>query len=174
MKRNFFSRDRQLAREERRRARQRAIIEAVRQQGRDILSSPNYRNTRAHIQHGDMTVRRHTMDVARYSLFISQKLRIHCDEQALIRGALLHDYFLYDWHDKEHVNIARLHGFRHPGIALNNAEKEYQLTARERDIIKKHMWPLTITPPTCKEAWIVTMADKYCSLLETVRLHKRH
>lgn len=174
MKRRIFFWEQREARIERKRAKQKAIIEEVRRQGSDILASQNYRRTRGHIQHGDMTVQRHTMDVARYSLFISRKLRIRCDTQALIRGALLHDYFLYDWHDKEHINIARLHGFRHPQIALANAEKEYELTEREKDIIAKHMWPLTVVPPACREAWIVTAADKYCSFMETVRLHKRH
>lgn len=84
----------------------------------------------------------------------------------------MHDYFLYDWHDKDHVKIHRLHGFFHPGIALDNALKEYNLNSRQADIIKKHMWPLTIVPPMCREAWIVTMADKYCSLLETMRLRQ--
>ena len=92
----------------------------------------------------------------------------------LVRGALLHDYFLYDWHDKYHRDIKRLHGFYHPGIALRNAMKEYELTKREQDIIKKHMWPLTVIPPLCREAWIVTMADKYCSMLETMKIHKEH
>ncbi|NLL80337.1 MAG: HD domain-containing protein [Clostridiales bacterium] len=174
MNRRIFFWEQREVRRERRRAKQRAIIAEVQRQGRDILGSRNYRQTREHIQHGDMTVQRHTMDVARYSLFISEKLGIACDKQALIRGALLHDYFLYDWHDKEHVNIARLHGFRHPRIARENAEKEYDLSEREKDIIEKHMWPLTVVPPTCREAWIVTTADKYCSLMETLRLHKRH
>lgn len=88
MLRRIFSREEQEARRERRRSRQRAIIAEVRQSGGDILESYNYRQTREHIQHGDMTVQRHTMDVARYSLFISQKLRIACDRDALIRGAL--------------------------------------------------------------------------------------
>ncbi len=46
------------------------------------------------------------------------------------------------------------------------------MTARERDIIKKHMWPLTVVPPMCREAWIVTTADKYCSLMETLYIHE--
>ena len=84
----------------------------------------------------------------------------------------MHDYFLYDWHDKTRKNYQRLHGFYHPGIALKNASMEYPLTLREKDIIKKHMWPLTVVPPLCREAWIVTTADKYCSLLETLRLRR--
>ena len=104
--------------------------------------------------------------MAKYSLAISEKLErlgVRCKKAELVRGALLHDYFLYDWHNSGREG--RLHGFYHPGIALRNAMKEYKLTPREKDIIKKHMWPLTIVPPMCREAWIVTTADKWCSLL---------
>ena len=138
----------------------------------DILKSENFKNTRNYIQHGSMSVHSHCMDVAGKSIAISKFLGIRCNERDLVRGALLHDYFLYDWHNKNRENYQFLHGFYHPGIALKNASKEYKLTPRERDIIKKHMWPLTVTPPRCREAWIVTMADKYCSLLETLRLHR--
>ena len=138
----------------------------------DIIASENFRNTRNYIQHGSMPVYRHCMDVADQSIKISKLLRVNCNERELIRGALLHDYFLYDWHDKYRDNYQRLHGFYHPGIALKNAQKEYGLSDREKDIIKKHMWPLTIIPPACREAWIVTAADKYCSLLETLKLRR--
>ena len=138
----------------------------------DIIASENFRSTRNYIQHGSMPVYRHCMDVADQSIKISKLLRVNCNERELIRGALLHDYFLYDWHDKYRDNYQRLHGFYHPGIALRNAQKEYSLSDREKDIIKKHMWPLTIVPPACREAWIVTAADKYCSLLETLKLRR--
>ncbi|MCM1100941.1 MAG: phosphohydrolase [Acetatifactor muris] len=154
--------------------RQRDLNRKIRMAASDILQSDNFRSTRKHIQHGNMTVNSHCMDVARYSLAISEKLHISCNRRELIRGALLHDYFLYDWHSKEHLPVYRLHGFFHPGTALKNASEEYELTPRERDIIKKHMWPLTIVPPMCREAWIVTTADKWCSLLETLRIHKGH
>lgn len=145
----------------------------IKQNGRDILSSKHHKQTKQDIQHGNMSVRQHEINVARYSLLISEKLGISCDRRALVRGALLHDFFRYDWHDREHSSILRLHGLHHPGIALKNAEKEFALSSVEKEIIKKHMWPLTIVPPTCREAWIVSAADKYCSLMETVRLHRK-
>lgn len=138
----------------------------------DILDSENFKSTRNYIQHGTIPVHTHCVDVAGKSIAISKFLHIHCNERDLIRGALLHDYFLYDWHDKNRENYQFLHGFYHPGIALKNASKEYDLSPREKDIIKKHMWPLTLIPPRCREAWIVTTADKYCSTLETLRLRK--
>lgn len=140
--------------------------------GKDILNSKNFRSSAKNTQHGTMSVLQHSINVAKYSLKINEKLGIKCQKKDLIRGALLHDYFLYDWHDKEHVQLYRLHGFHHPTTALKNACKEYQLSPREKDIIKKHMWPLTIKPPLCREAWVVTTADKYCSLMETLHIHK--
>ncbi len=138
----------------------------------DILNSANFQKTKEHIQHGNMTVNEHCINVAKTSLLIKEKLHITCNQRDLVRGALLHDYFLYDWHKKDLKNPHKLHGFYHPGRALRNAKKEYVLTKRQEDIIKKHMWPLTVVPPMCREAWIVTTADKYCSLMETFRLHK--
>lgn len=154
--------------------RQRKLYREIEKAGNDILKSKNFQKTKGYIQHGNVTVSMHSQDVAKYSLFISEKLHINCQKEELIRGALLHDYFLYDWHSENHKEICRLHGFYHPGIALKNAKKEYYLTPREQDIIKKHMWPLTIVPPMCREAWIVSLADKWCSLLETFHLHKGH
>ena len=154
--------------------RQKELHAQIRDAAGDILSSRNFYKTREYLQHGNMTVNNHCMDVAKYSLEISDKLHIRCNRRDLIRGALLHDNFLYDWHDAEHSGLRNLHGFYHPGIALRNAQKEYELSPVEQDIIKKHMWPLTVVPPMCREAWIVTTADKWCSLMETIRLHKGH
>lgn len=59
------------------------------------------------------------------------------------------------------------HGFTHPGTALHNASEDWKLTPVEREIIKKHMFPLTPIPPTCREAWLVCLADKICAAKET-------
>lgn len=154
--------------------RQKELYRQIQAAGKDILASENFNSTKKHIQHGNMTVNSHCMNVAKYSVAISEKLHIKCNKQEMIRGALLHDYFLYDWHDPDHVKIQNLHGFHHPSIALKNASAEYELTLREKEIIKKHMWPLTIVPPRCREAWIVSSADKWCSLMETFHMHKGH
>lgn len=125
--------------------------------------------TREFIQHGDVTVYAHVTSVARASLSFAERLDrvgISVDRASLLRGALLHDYFLYDWHDPDPSH--RLHGFRHPFFALARAEEDFELTPRERNIIARHMFPLVPVPPTCREAWIVCLADKWCALCETV------
>ena len=148
--------------------------EILHKHGGEVLESKRYQRLKTYIQHGDVTVFEHSIHVALCAIKLNRKLRVGCRERALIRGALLHDYFLYDWHDSDAPgNIhPKLHGFYHPGIALRNACRDFKLTPREKDIIQKHMWPLTIIPPRCREAWIVCIADKYASTLETLKLKK--
>lgn len=78
---------------------------------------------------------------------------------------LLHDLFLYDW--KTDKNHGRLHGIRHPKKALKNALKICHLSKKEQDIIKKHMWPLTLAFPLYPESYVVTFVDKYCASRES-------
>lgn len=78
--------------------------------------------TRSFIQHGTMSVHAHVISVAHASLAMAgrlERLGIRIDRASLIRGALLHDYFLYDWHDPDPSH--RLHGFTHPFVALARA-----------------------------------------------------
>ncbi len=166
--------ERKIRRQEKavRRAQRREEIKAgIERYAQDILQSRNFKKTEEFIQHGSVSVQKHCLSVAECSVRIKEKLEkigIHCQEKDLVRGALLHDYFLYDWHKNAGQDHRRLHGFYHPGVALANASREYRLSPREKDIIVKHMWPLTVRPPRCREAWIVTAADKYCSLKETL------
>lgn len=84
---------------------------------------------------------------------------------------MLHDMYLYDWHDGDPSR--KTHGFDHPEIACNNAVENFDISEKEQDIIRSHMWPLNITKiPKSKEALIINIADKYCALVETIRLNK--
>ena len=119
------------------------------------------------MQHGCTTIYQHSVHVAYVSLFLMEKWQIPLDEASLVKGALLHDYFLYDWHENDASH--RLHGFRHPGTALRNAMRDYTLNQREQNMIARHMFPLTPIPPQCREAWLVCLADKWCAMEETLR-----
>lgn len=122
----------------------------------------------AFTQHGNTSCLKHSLAVAYYSYRFALKLggeRFNLNE--LIRGALLHDYFLYDWHVKPFHEENGLHGFSHPLTAWQNATRDFSLTDRECDIIRKHMFPLTLTKiPKYRESWIVTTVDKWLSLYE--------
>ena len=124
------------------------------------------------MQHGSTSVYEHSVNVAYKSLLLAENFRLPVDKQSLVRGALLHDYFLYDWHEKNKEHS--LHGFKHPYFALRNASRDFRLNDIEKNVIVRHMFPLTPIPPKCREAWIVCMADKYCSARETMYTVKRY
>ena len=155
------------------------VTRLLHKHGGDIIHSKGFQNASGHIQHGNVSVMEHSLRVARTAVTISRGLKLKVSERDLVRGALLHDYFGYDWHNKkvgisDILHFYRMHGFTHPTTALKNAERDFKLTNRQRDIIQKHMWPLTIKPPACREAWIVTFADKVCSLSETLHLNRKN
>ena len=118
------------------------------------------------IQHGHTSVYKHCLAVTDVCCVIAALLPIHIHIREMIRGAMLHDYFLYDWHEKGDGSH-QLHGFRHPFRACKNASEDFHLTEIEIDMIKKHMFPLVPIPPMCREAWILCIADKICSTRET-------
>ena len=124
-------------------------------------------------QHGTTTVFEHCVSVAKFSLlmahYLEKKFKIKCDRDSLVRAALLHDYFLYDWHDKT-IPGHNIHGFTHPRTACINADRDFGLNDIEKDIISKHMFPLTFMPPRYRESVIVTLADKWCALCETFKV----
>ena len=132
----------------------------------DVLASGRVRQMDNYTQHGTTSTLDHVIAVAATSLRLSRGLLLKVDEQALVRGAILHDYFLYDWHDSTQAPD-RWHGFTHPGHALRNAEADFpDLTPIERDVISHHMFPFTPLPPHTKEGWLVCLADKACTVRE--------
>ncbi len=143
------------------------IVHAIQYQAKLLLAEGRLSETKQFIQHSDMSVFQHCAHVAYISCLLCVKLGIRVSWNELIRAALLHDYFLYDWHDGPPFNFK--HAFGHPGFAARNAARDYHLTRKEIQIIKCHMWPLTFVPPTCREGWIVVLADKICTLLEVGR-----
>jgi uncharacterized protein len=99
----------------------------------------------------------HVLDVSWMAYRITKFLSL--DSEATARGALLHDLFYYDWLRES----PKWHSVRHPRIALHNALQVTALSEKEQEIIKKHMWPLTIVPPRYAESWIVCFSDIYNS-----------
>lgn len=146
-----------------------AFFESV---AREIVGKARYDEMKAWISHSDVTVYQHCIKVARRAFALAERLGIACDRRALIRGALLHDYYLYDWHDPN--KGFRWHGFKHHRFALANAERDFVLSRKERNIIRSHMFPLTFWElPRCREAWLVTLADKLVATEETLKKYKK-
>ena len=118
--------------------------------------------------HGEVTTYEHCMHVVRACYWMNKRWHLHADEKVLVVAAFLHDFYLYDWHDKEIGH--RKHMFKHPEIARTNAAETFQIGPKEQHIIYTHMWPLTFRQlPTTREAWMVSLADKYCAIVELIK-----
>jgi uncharacterized protein len=135
---------------------------AVEFYGEDILNSESFSKSHKFIQHGDVSVLEHSISVSCLCVYLARKTHLKFDYKALVRGALLHDYFQYDWHEKGH----RLHGYRHADKALQNAADDYAITPIEAQMIARHMFPLNIRPPRTREGVILCIADKICTTKE--------
>ncbi|MEG1870314.1 MAG: HD domain-containing protein [Oscillospiraceae bacterium] len=134
---------------------------------KEIIDVPEINLMKNIPQHLTINCYEHSVFVAYVSFLLSRKF--NCDYAAAARGGLLHDFFLYNWRDGEHKGV---HGFAHPAIALANAEKLWELSDIEKDIISKHMWPLTPKMPKFKEAFIVNAADKICATAEILFIYR--
>lgn len=128
----------------------------------DLIDSDVVQSMDTHIHHNRITTLEHCISVAFLGFKITRKLNLN--SRAAARGGLLHDLYLYDWHKT--VPPEGLHGFCHPGIALRNAERYFDLDEREKNIILRHMWPMTILWPKYPESLIVSIVDKYCAFAE--------
>ncbi len=133
-----------------------------------LQSDKNVQKMRKYIQHGSVSTYEHCENVARLSYEIDRLFSLHSDLEVLLTGAMLHDFYLYDWHE-EGDGSHHLHGFKHAKTACENAKKHFNIDKKTSDVIYCHMWPLNPERiPRSKEAWIVCIADKYISLQESV------
>lgn len=132
---------------------------------RDIAHSEEFRKMRGYRHHIKGTLYKHSLKVAYLCYVHHKKFRLKSDITDFVRGAILHDYYLYDLHGDGEVH--KLHWFKHPKRALQNAIRRYpMLTKTQQDMIKNHMFPLTLVPPSTKEGWIVCFYDKVAAITD--------
>lgn len=137
----------------------------LRQYGGDILRSHGMAREKHFMQHGTVSVYEHSVAVALMCLQLARLLHLRTDKRSLVRGALLHDYFLYDWHIKEKGRP--LHGTHHARRAMANAQRDFGLNHIEKNMILAHMFPLNLTLPRYRESVLLCTADKICAARET-------
>lgn len=130
----------------------------------DLISHNDIQMMKQFKHHSSVTCFEHSVNVSICSYLLCKTIGL--DYKSAARGGLLHDLFLYDW------RVTKLddgkHGFVHPKIALINAERLFELNDIEKDIIIKHMFPLTLRPPMYMESMVVCMIDKLCTVLEVI------
>ena len=138
---------------------------------KDIISNPNIIALKEHVQHASNSRFYHCLYVSYCTYIICKKLKL--DYTSAARGAMLHDFYFYDWRNKNVEGQKKFHAYRHPRIALNNANDIFELNSIEQDIILKHMWPVTLAFPRYIESYIVTFIDKYCATHEILKTIKK-
>lgn len=135
----------------------------------DIIENKTVQEMKKYRQHYNTSCYDHCLEASYYCFKICKKLKL--DYKSCARAAMLHDLFLYDWRKKQ-PDRKGLHAFTHPKTAYENASKLFELNDMQKDIILKHMWPLTIKLPRYKESFILTLVDKYCALSESYNEYK--
>lgn len=102
----------------------------------------------------------HSYRVAYHTYIITKKVKLNY--KSATKAAMLHDFFYSEVQDKGSVKRLR----SHPNYAVINAKKHFNINEMEEDIISKHMFPITFSPPKYIEGWIVDLVDDYVSIYE--------
>ena len=128
----------------------------------DLINNETVQQMKNFRQHFDTSCYEHCLEVAYWSYLFCKKHNL--DYISVARAGMLHDLFLYDWR-YSHKDLGKWHAFYHPKVALNNASKLFILNNKEKDIILKHMWPVTFFQfPKYKESFIITITDKLSAI----------
>ena len=132
----------------------------------DILKNETVQEMKNYRQHCDTSCFDHCLVASYYCYKYCKKHNL--DYISCARAAMLHDLFLYDWRKRQDGRKG-LHAFTHPNTAYENASKLFDLNEKEKDIIIKHMWPITLFSfPKYRESFILTLVDKRCALNEAI------
>ena len=131
---------------------------------KELIENETVKQMKQYRQHYETTCFDHCYTVSYYCYLICSKY--HLDYKSAARAGMLHDLFLYDWR-KRQPDRKGLHAFTHGKTACENASKLFDLNEKEKDMIIKHMWPVTVSLPKSLEGFILTFVDKYCAMQES-------
>lgn len=127
----------------------------------DILYNKEFRKIDGSVHHG-LSRLEHSLRVSYYSYKLSKILLLNTKEVA--RAGLLHDFFVTKEMTRKERTIS---AFVHPKKALANAEENFTLSEREKNIIEAHMFPLVPHKiPKYMESWLVSFVDKIVATYE--------
>ena len=131
----------------------------------DLLDTEEILSMKEYEQHLEIDRLQHILGVSYLSYKICKKLG--WDFKSAARAGIMHDLVYYDWRDGVTGGWHRLHGYKHPRLAVMNAtELCGTINDIEYDAIIRHMWPLTLKLPKYKEGYVIIFADKYCATRE--------
>ncbi len=132
----------------------------------DLLQHPLVQNMRNMKQHSNsVNLLEHCVYTAYITYIVCDFLNLNTKETT--RAALLHDF-----RTEENPRMKCI--LSHSKKALLEANKYFNLTDFQKNIIVSHMWPLNPRLfPKSKEALIVNFADTYCATMEMLHVFRK-
>lgn len=129
-----------------------------------LYNDPRILRMKEFSQHRGSSPYVHSLKVARRAYWIAKRWWFKVNFEDLLIGAMLHDYCLYTWRGKSgRFKFAA----RHPKTSCKNAERDFKINDRIKNIILSHMWPLNFFCfHKSKEAHIVALADDIIAIEE--------
>ena len=129
-----------------------------------ILENNEFKKIK-NIKHHNTTRLNHSLKVSYYSYKIARILGLDYEEVA--RGGLLHDFYIDEIRKCHKIkDKIILFSTKHPNDAVVNASNNFELSEKEINIIKSHMFPVDYRIPKYAESWIVSLVDKVLSFGE--------
>ena len=83
-------------------------LERFHRQVAELEGAARVPRMRDSVQHGRVSTWAHCVRVAKAVVGMAEALHLRVSERELVRAALLHDYFLYDWHEPGHTAHATM------------------------------------------------------------------
>ena len=121
----------------------------------NILDNDEFLKIRQ-IEHHGISRYDHSLKVSYYSYKIAKVLHLDYEQTAV--GGLLHDFFLSPENRTQKERLKSV--FTHPKQAVAMAITQFELTKKEEDMIRSHMFPINLSVPKYAESWIVSLVDK--------------
>lgn len=138
---------------------------------RSIISSTYFQKAMRQKHHGRTSVGIHMIHVAIISLRISALLSavgIRLDNKALYLCSLCHDLGILGRYDGAFTSGYET-CFYHPLRSIPVMEEILgDVPDSYKGIVASHMWPLSFRAPHSMEAFVLTIADKFCAFTEAV------
>lgn len=142
-----------------------------------ILAHPRFLRLKKQKHHNnDNSVYDHSLAVAQTAYALAVRFRFSEDElRSVVRSALLHDFFEYDWRSdlfrrylrqfSRAKRLLHMHAFVHGYVAAKHAHHVFVLNPSEWDAVAHHMFPL-VSMPHSRIGWVVTLSDKIVATKE--------
>jgi len=126
----------------------------------DLLRHPDVQAMKTYNHHREVTTHFHSMYVSYTVMKMCEALH-PSEEREIVRAALLHDFYLYEWYTEKHEEK---HIWYHPKQSVKNIEARFgKLSDMQRNMILAHMFPMSYETPSSLGAWLLTAADKRCA-----------